>query len=170
MVGSIGEQTWILKGFFVIFSLATLHREIEHHPEAWRPIVLTNGCFDLLHVGHVRYLHSASQLGKSLIVGINSDRSVALLKGHRRPIIPQDQRAEVISALRWVSAVVIFEELTADKLLCTLKPDIYVKGGDYTPHTLPEFPTLSQLGIRLELIRVEIPTSTSAIVAKIKQS
>ncbi|MFN3925958.1 MAG: adenylyltransferase/cytidyltransferase family protein [Pseudanabaenaceae cyanobacterium] len=154
----------------VIFELQDLQRAIDHQPDQWRPLVLTNGCFDLLHVGHVRYLQTASRLGKALVVGINSDRSVQALKGNHRPIIPQAQRAEVVSALRGVAGVVIFEELTAEHLIATLQPDIYVKGGDYQPETLPEMTLLTKLRIKLELIKVEVPTSTSGIVTKIKQS
>jgi rfaE bifunctional protein nucleotidyltransferase chain/domain len=150
--------------------LLALRAKILAHPEEWRPLVLTNGCFDLLHVGHTRYLQSARNLGKSLVVGVNSDRSVQALKGHTRPIVPQEQRAELLLSLRSVSAVVIFEELTADHLIEALAPDFYAKGGDYSPETLPEMPTLRRHHTQLALIKVEIPTSTSAIVRKIKSA
>ena len=152
----------------MIWELEALAYAINRAPHQWRPLVLTNGCFDLLHVGHVRYLSQAKAWGKSLVVGINSDRSVQGLKGKHRPIVPQDQRAEIIDSLKWVDGVVIFAEATADKLLETLQPDIYVKGGDYRPDTLPEMPTLQKLSIALQLIPVETPTSTTAIIHKIK--
>jgi rfaE bifunctional protein nucleotidyltransferase chain/domain len=152
----------------VIWELEALACAINRAPHQWRPLVLTNGCFDLLHVGHVRYLSQAKAWGKSLVVGINSDRSVQGLKGKHRPIVPQDQRAEIIDSLKWVDGVVIFAEATADKLLETLQPDIYVKGGDYRPDTLPEMKTLNKLSIRLQLIPVETSTSTTGIINKIK--
>lgn len=152
----------------MIWELGDLAQAIKNAPDQWRPLVLTNGCFDLLHVGHVRYLSSAKSYGKSLLVGINSDHSVQGLKGITRPIVPQDQRAEIISALRPVDGVVIFADVTADRLLETLQPDIYVKGGDYRPETLPEIDTLRKLSIQLQLIPVETFTSTSGIIHKIK--
>lgn len=153
-----------------VFNVESLQRLLRQSPDAWRPLVFTNGCFDILHVGHVRYLAAAKQLGKTLIVGLNSDRSVRELKGDRRPIVPEAQRAEVIAALKPVDAVVIFSETTAIATIKVIAPDIYVKGGDYTPETLPEAPTVLAYGGRIELIQVEIPTSTSAIVRKILDS
>src|SRR5216683_1123592 len=94
-------------------------------------LVFTNGVFDLLHVGHVRYLEEARGLGDALIVGLNSDASTRAIKDEGRPLVPQDERAELLLALRYVDAVVIFDETTADAVLEALKPDVYVKGGDY---------------------------------------
>lgn len=153
-------------------NLGDLQAKINTNPQNWRPLVLTNGCFDLLHVGHVRYLQQAKSLGKTLVVGINSDDSVKCLKPHQyglpeRPILPQQQRAEVISALAVVDAVVIFAETTAIELIKTLKPDIYAKGGDYNLDSLPETETVQTYNGTLELIEVEIPTSTSEIIQKI---
>ncbi|MGK7904764.1 MAG: adenylyltransferase/cytidyltransferase family protein [Hormoscilla sp.] len=155
-----------------IYSLAELQQTIATHPENWRPLVLTNGCFDLLHVGHLRYLSVAKALGRSLVVGLNSDRSVRQLKHHQsgeppRPIVPQMQRAELLCGLKPVDAVIIFDSLTAVSLIEGLKPDIYAKGGDYSMETLPEAPAVTACGCRLELVEVEIPTSTSAIINKI---
>jgi D-glycero-beta-D-manno-heptose 1-phosphate adenylyltransferase len=151
-----------------IFSIESLQVLLRQSPTAWRPLVFTNGCFDILHVGHVRYLTAAKQLGKTLVVGLNSDRSVRQLKGDRRPIVPEAQRAEIIAALKPVDAVVIFSETTAIATIEAIAPDIYVKGGDYTPETLPEASTVLAYGGRIELIQVEIPTSTSAIVQRIR--
>jgi len=154
------------------YSLTGLQIQININPENWRPLVLTNGCFDLLHVGHVRYLKQAKSFGKTLVVGVNSDESVQRLKPHKngfpqRPIVPQQQRAEVISALAMVDAVVIFDEITAVELIKTLKPDIYAKGGDYNLDNLPETATVQACNGTIELIEVEIPTSTSEIIQKI---
>ena len=153
-----------------VFSIEVLQDLIRQSPESWHPLVFTNGCFDILHVGHVRYLTAAKQLGKTLVVGLNSDRSVRQIKGDRRPIVPEAQRAEVIAALKPVDAVVIFSETTAIATIAAIAPDIYVKGGDYAPEALPEAPTVLSYGGRIELIQVEIPTSTSAIVQRIRNS
>lgn len=152
--------------------LQTLQRAIAADPDRWRPLVFTNGCFDLLHAGHVRYLAAARSLGKSLVVGLNSDRSVAHLKPAApgfppRPIVPQDQRAEVLLALKAVDAIVIFDEPTATRTIEALRPDIYVKGGDYRVETLPESPAVLAGGGRIELVQIEVPSSTSGIVDRI---
>jgi len=151
-----------------IFSLAALVDLIQRSPEAWRPLVFTNGCFDLIHVGHVRYLKSAKTLGKTLVVGLNSDRSVQQLKGMNRPIVTELQRAEVMAALKPVDAVVIFPETTAIEIIKAIAPDIYAKGGDYTPATLPEAPTVESYGGKIELIQIEVPSSTTKIVQQIQ--
>src|SRR2546428_756444 len=101
-------------------------------------IVLANGCFDLLHVGHVRYLEAARALGDVLFVGVNGDAAVARLKGAGRPLMPARERAEVLAALRAVDHVVVFEEDTADALVAAIRPAIHAKGTDYTPETVPE--------------------------------
>jgi rfaE bifunctional protein nucleotidyltransferase chain/domain len=145
-----------------------LAAQIHHNPDRWRPLVLTNGCFDLLHAGHVRYLTKARTLGRSLVVGLNSDRSVQALKGKQRPIVPQAERAEVLMGLKAVDGVVIFDELTADNLITLLRPDIYVKGGDYTPDNLPEAPTVKSIGGEIVLIPIEVRTSTTKILQAIE--
>lgn len=157
-----------------IYHLSELHSAIASSESQWRPLVFTNGCFDLLHVGHVRYLTAAKSLGQTLVVGLNSDRSVQSIKPARpgfptRPIVPEAQRAELLAALKPVDAVVIFAETTATNLIAILKPDIYVKGGDYRLETLPEASTVLDYGGKIELVRVEIPTSTTAIVNRILQ-
>lgn len=156
----------------MVYSLSQLQTQIKNNPEQWRPLVLTNGCFDLLHVGHVRYLKTAKALGKTLVVGVNSDRSVQQIKPQKpgfppRPILPEQQRAEVISALAAVDAAVIFPETTAVQLINALQPDIYAKGGDYTLENLPEAQTVQSYGGDIEFIAVEVPTSTSEIIRKI---
>ncbi len=153
-----------------IYSLAELQNAIAKDPDRWRPLVLTNGCFDLLHSGHVRYLNSAKQLGRSLVVGLNSDASIRLIKPDRipsRPIIPEIERAEVLAALRSVDGVVIFSEKTACPLVEALHPEIYAKGGDYNLQTLPEAAIVQSYGGQVRLIEIEVQSSTSAIVDRI---
>ena len=157
-----------------VYTLRELEKSIASDPDNWRPIVFTNGCFDILHAGHVRYLQAAKNLGRSLVVGLNSDASVQGIKPQQpglppRPIVPENQRAEVLAALKAVDAVVIFSEITATKLINILKPDIYVKGGDYKLETLPEAPAVIAGGGKISLIEIEVPSSTSAIVKRILQ-
>jgi len=157
-----------------VYTLRELEKSIASDPDNWRPIVFTNGCFDILHAGHVRYLQAAKNLGRSLVVGLNSDASVQGIKPQQpglppRPIVPENQRAEVLAALKPVDAVVIFSEITATKLINILKPDIYVKGGDYKLETLPEAPAVIAGGGKISLIEIEVPSSTSAIVKRILQ-
>ena len=110
----------------------TLTQIIAQEKDKEKTIVTTNGCFDLIHVGHLRYLQAAKKLGDLLVVGINSDSSVRKLKGEKRPLIPENERAEMLAGLNCVDYVVIFPELEPISLLSELKPDIHVKGGDYT--------------------------------------
>lgn len=157
-----------------VYTLGELERSIASDPQKWRPMVFTNGCFDILHAGHVRYLQAAKALGRSLVVGLNSDVSVQAIKPQQpglppRPIVPEIQRAEVLAALKPVDGVVIFSEITATKLITILKPDIYVKGGDYQLETLPEAPAVIAGGGKISLIEIEVPSSTSAIVKRILQ-
>ncbi|MDG2615566.1 adenylyltransferase/cytidyltransferase family protein [Thermoleptolyngbya sichuanensis XZ-Cy5] len=155
-----------------VYTLAELQQAIAQNPDQWRPLVFTNGCFDLIHAGHVRYLQAAATQGRSLVVGLNSDASVQRIKPAKpgqppRPIVPTAQRAEVLAALKPVDGVVVFEEPTAIALISALQPDIYVKGGDYTVATLPEAPTVQAYGGRIELIQVEVPSSTTVIIQRI---
>ncbi|WP_188400341.1 D-glycero-beta-D-manno-heptose 1-phosphate adenylyltransferase [Sporomusa sp. GT1] len=144
--------------------IATIAKKLK---AAGKIIVLTNGCFDILHAGHVRYLAAARALGDSLIVGLNSDQSVRRLKGPTRPVNSQDDRAEVLTALAAVDYVVIFEDTTAENLVAEIKPDIYAKGGDYTIETLPESKIVTAHGGRIVLVP-EVPgRSSSNIIKKI---
>lgn len=115
-------------------------------------IVLANGCFDLLHVGHVRYLAAAKKLGDILVVGINSDRQVAMLKGSGRPAVPAEERAEMISSLRFVDAVTIFDEPTVTELILAIRPDIHTKGTDYTEENVPERDVVLSIGGRVAIV------------------
>jgi D-glycero-beta-D-manno-heptose 1-phosphate adenylyltransferase len=134
-----------------------------------KKIVATNGCFDLLHVGHVRYLQAARALGDLLIVGLNSDRSVHDLKGTGRPITTESDRAEILAALECVDLVTIFAELRATNFLAAVCPDVYVKGGDYTSETLDreERAILKQIGATIRLIPFEAGYSTSQLIEQI---
>ena len=130
-------------------------------------IVLANGCFDVLHVGHVRYLAGASELGDILIVGINSDRQVAIQKGAGRPVLPASDRAEIVAALESVTYVTVFDEPTVEQLLLTLKPDIHAKGTDYTEDTVPERDVVRSYGGRVAIVGDAKDHSTSEIVARL---
>ena len=132
-----------------------------------RKIVFTNGCFDILHVGHVRYLTAAKSFGDVLIVGLNSDESVRNLKGAGRPINNEKDRAEVLLGLRAVDYVAIFGERTAEKIIAEVAPDVYVKGGDYTFETLPEAKIVQSYGGRVELVNFVAGYSTTATVEKL---
>lgn len=129
-------------------------------------IAATNGCFDILHVGHVKYLKEAKKCGDVLIVGLNSDASVKMLKGETRPINSQSDRAQVLAALNCVDYVVIFDEISPIELLKSIKPDVYVKGADYTLETLPEAKPLLTLGIDIKFVDLVLGKSTSNIIKK----
>ena len=137
--------------------------------EAQKVVVFTNGCFDILHAGHVRYLTTAKSYGDHLIVGLNSDASVKRLKGKSRPINSQDDRAEVLAALRAVDDVVIFEEQTAEALIELIRPDIYVKGGDYNMSNLPEAKIVESYGGHIEFVRLVPGRSTTNLINRMKK-
>ncbi len=131
-------------------------------------VVFTNGCFDVLHAGHVRYLTKARAMGDFLVIGLNSDASVRRLKGEGRPIVSEADRAEVLDALRAVDIVTIFDETTAEELVRLVKPDVYVKGGDYSIDTLPEAKIVQEAGGRVELIPFVEGHSTTNVIERIK--
>ena len=132
-------------------------------------VVFTNGCFDILHAGHVRYLAEAKKLGDVLIVGLNSDASVRKLKGAGRPVNSAADRAEVLAGLRAVDHVVVFEEETAEELVRRLQPDIYVKGGDYSLDRLPEAAIVASYGGRTVLVPMLEGRSTTQVIRKMQQ-
>jgi len=132
-----------------------------------KTVVLTNGHFDVLHVGHVDCLQRAKALGDVLIVGLNGDASTRLLKGEKRPIVPQEERAQLLAALQCVDYVVIFEERTAEKLLAALRPEVYVKGGDWAIEDLPEAKVLAEHGVRVEILPQMPGRSTTDIIETI---
>jgi len=125
---------------------------VEVERSEGKRIVLANGCFDVLHVGHVRYLEAAKALGDLLIVGINSDEQTRRLKGAGRPLLAQEQRAEIISSIEAVDFVTIFEEPTVEQLLLALKPDIHAKGTDYTEDSVPERDVVRSFGGRVAIV------------------
>jgi D-glycero-beta-D-manno-heptose 1-phosphate adenylyltransferase len=130
--------------------------ELKRRAESWRAagekITLANGCFDLLHVGHVRYLHAAKRLGGRLIIAINSDDSVRALKGEGRPLIPAEERAEILAALSDVDAVVIFSEPDVRALVREIRPNIHAKGTDYAAESVPERDTVIECGGQVEIV------------------
>ena len=133
-----------------------------------KKVVFTNGCFDILHAGHVRYLAKARSFGDCLVLGLNSDASVRRLKGPERPINNEQDRAEVVGGLQSVDYVVIFDEPTAEQLIAKVKPDVYVKGGDYTLETLPEAKIVQSYGGRVEFVQMVAGRSTTNVIEKIK--
>jgi rfaE bifunctional protein nucleotidyltransferase chain/domain len=139
--------------------------------ERGRKLVFTNGCFDLLHVGHVRYLAAARALGDALLVAINGDESVRTLKGDGRPVNREADRAEVIAALESVDHVVIFQEVRATALLERIRPAIYVKGGDYSAESLhaEERSALERMGTEIRIVPFEAGHSTSRLLEKMKK-
>ena len=152
-----------------IVELEELSNRCEKLRSAGKKIVATNGCFDLLHVGHVRYLQAARALGDLLVVGLNGDRSVRELKGAGRPITTQSDRAEILAALACVDLVTIFPEIRAAKFLAAVHPAVYVKGGDYTPRTLneEELTILKEIEAAIRLIPLETGYSTSGLIERI---
>ncbi len=136
--------------------------------ETGRRVVFTNGCFDLLHPGHISYLRAARSLGDALVVGLNSDASVRRLKGPLRPVVPEGDRATVLGALESVDAVVLFGEDTPVRLLRELKPALYVKGGDYKIEELPEARVAAEIGAEVKILPFKPGYSTSALIEKIR--
>ena len=132
--------------------------------------MLANGCFDLLHVGHIRYLEAAKTLGDLLVVGVNSDEQTRRLKGDGRPLVSQDQRAQIISALEAVDFVTIFDEPTVEQLLLVLKPDVHAKGTDYTEDTVPERNVVRSFGGRVAIVGDPKNHSSSEIIDKVDES
>src|SRR4030095_2075358 len=131
-------------------------------------IVLANGCFDILHAGHVRYLEGARALGDLLVVGINSDEQVAKLKGMGRPILPEHERAELVASLQVVDLVTIFAEPTVTELLLAIKPDVHAKGTDYTEETVPERDVVRSYGGRVVIVGDPKDHSTTQLIESFK--
>jgi D-glycero-beta-D-manno-heptose 1-phosphate adenylyltransferase len=141
-----------------------LREQVERWQRAGERIILANGNFDLLHVGHVRYLRGAKELGGRLVVAINSDESVRALKGDGRPIMAAEERAEIVAALADVDAVVIFPELDVRALIREIRPDIQAKGTDYTADSVPERDTVAECGGRIAIVGDAKNHSTSEII------
>jgi rfaE bifunctional protein nucleotidyltransferase chain/domain len=141
-----------------------LRRQVEQWRQAGERITLANGNFDLLHVGHVRYLQGAKALGGRLVVAINSDESVRALKGEGRPIIPENERAEIVAALAGVDAVVIFPELDVRALIREIHPDVQAKGTDYTAESVPERDAVAEYGGKVAIVGDPKDHSTGEII------
>src|SRR5829696_5298072 len=150
-----------------IVSQEELVRGIASDRSAGARIILANGCFDVLHVGHVRYLHGARELGDILMVGINSDEQVALQKGAGRPVLPASDRAEILAALESVTYVTIFDEPTVEQLLLVLKPDVHAKGTDYTTDSVPERDVVRSYGGRVAIVGDPKDHSTTEIISRL---
>jgi D-glycero-beta-D-manno-heptose 1-phosphate adenylyltransferase len=154
------------RDYYVLSREELVHRVAAAREDGAR-IVLANGCFDVLHVGHVRYLAGARELGDVLIVGINSDRQVALQKGDGRPVLAASERAEIVAALEPVTYVTIFDEPTVEELLLALRPDVHAKGTDYTTETVPERDVVRSYGGQVAIVGDPKDHSTSEIIARL---
>jgi D-beta-D-heptose 7-phosphate kinase/D-beta-D-heptose 1-phosphate adenosyltransferase len=152
-----------------IRTLDAVKEEAARLRAAGRRIVFTNGCFDILHPGHTRYLLEARKLGDYLVVALNSDRSVRAIKGEGRPVIPEDDRAEVLAALESVDAVVLFDEEDPLEVIKTLKPDILVKGGDWEEDAIIGAPEVKNAGGLVKTIPVLPGRSSSRIIRRIQE-
>jgi rfaE bifunctional protein nucleotidyltransferase chain/domain len=153
-----------------IISRPQLQPLLTAHKQRGQRVVFANGCFDVLHVGHVRYLQAAHAEGDILVVGINDDASVRNLKGPGRPVLEEAARAGLVAALREVDYVVIFSEPTAEALLRDLRPDVHAKGTDYTPETVPERATAKSLGIRVAITGDPKNHSTRAMLESLRKA
>ena len=146
--------------------------EIKHLLSVWRfkdeKIVFTNGCFDILHVGHVRYLQQARALGDFLVIGLNSDASVRALKGPERPVQSESNRAEILAALACVDYVTVFTEATAENVIREVKPDIYVKGGDWAVDKIIEAPIVLSYGGEVRSLQLVAGSSTTSIINRMR--
>ncbi len=153
-----------------ILSRNALLEQLAGQRRCRRRIVLANGCFDLLHVGHIRYLEGARREGDLLVVGVNSDASERALKGDGRPILPAQARAELVAALAAVDYVVIFDEPNVEALLTAIRPDVHAKGTDYTAETVPERKLAAELGIRIAIVGDPKRHSTRELLARLSRS
>ena len=147
-----------------------LREKLAEHKRRGRRIVLANGCFDTLHVGHIRYLEGARREGDILVVGVNADSSVRNLKGPGRPILDENARAQLVAAFRCVDYVVLFAEPNVEALLKELRPDIHAKGTDYTADTVPERAAAARLGIRVAIVGDPKDHSTRALLESIRKA
>jgi rfaE bifunctional protein nucleotidyltransferase chain/domain len=154
----------IQAGSSKILTRSQLRSQVEQWRHAGERVTLANGNFDLLHVGHVRYLRGAKALGGKLVVAVNSDESVRALKGEGRPIMPEQERAEIVAALADVDAVVVFPELTVRAIIREIRPDVQAKGTDYTAESVPERDVVMEYGGRVAIVGDPKDHSTSGII------
>ena len=141
---------------------------LEEHQRRGERVVLANGCFDILHVGHVRYLEAARKEGDVLVVAVNSDDSVRVLKGPGQPVLPEQARAELVAALRCVDYVMLFPDRNVESLLQEIKPAVHAKGTDYTAETVPERETARKLGVRVAVVGDKKRHSTRELLARLR--
>ena len=144
-----------------------LAARIAVEKRAKKRIVLANGCFDVIHAGHIRYLAGAKEVGDFLVVGVNSDEQVRLLKGPARPYMPETERAEIVAAFRFVDAVTIFREPTVEELIRAIQPDFHAKGTDYTVDTVPERNIVREYGGRVVIVGDPKDHSTTDILSRV---
>jgi rfaE bifunctional protein nucleotidyltransferase chain/domain len=156
-----------MKAQKLVLSRNELAQALARHRARNEKIVLANGCFDILHVGHTRYLDGAKAEGDILVVAINSDKGVCKLKGEGRPVLPELERAELVAALESVDYVIIFDEPNVEPLLETLRPNVHAKGTDYTAETVPERATADRLGIRVAIVGDAKNHSTRDLLAQL---
>ena len=147
-----------------------LREKLAEHKRRGRRIVFANGCFDTLHVGHIRYLEGARREGDILVVGVNADSSVRNLKGPGRPVLDENARAQLVAALRFVDYVVLFAEPNVEALLAELRPDVHAKGTDYTVETVPERAVATRLGIRVAIVGDPKDHSTRELLESIRKA
>jgi rfaE bifunctional protein nucleotidyltransferase chain/domain len=147
-----------------------LREKLAEHRRRGRRIVFANGCFDTLHVGHIRYLEGARREGDVLVVGVNADSSVCNLKGPGRPILDEHSRAQLVAALRCVDYVVLFAEPNVEALLEELRPDVHAKGTDYTAETVPERAVATRLGIRVAIVGDPKDHSTRELLESVRKA
>jgi rfaE bifunctional protein nucleotidyltransferase chain/domain len=150
-----------------LHSLEQLTKIIQEHKHKGEKVVLANGCFDLIHVGHIRYLKESKNTGDVLIVALNSDSSVSTLKGKERPILQEKERADIISSFYFVDYITFFDELNVERILLALKPDIHAKGSDYTEDTVPEKETVKEYGGAIAITGGPKVKSTSQLIKEI---
>src|SRR5213079_1962675 len=156
--------------FSKILSREDLQQRVAEHKRNGQHVVFANGCFDTLHVGHIRYLEGARREGAVLVVGVNADSSVCNLKGPGRPILDENARAQLVAALRSVDYVVLFAEPNVEALLKELRPDVHAKGTDYTADTVPEHAVAARLGIRVAILGDPKDHSTRALLESIRKA
>lgn len=147
-----------------------LREKLAEYKRRGQRIVFANGCFDTLHVGHIRYLEGASSEGDVLVVGVNADSSVGTLKGPGRPVLDENARAQLVASLKSVDYVVLFAEPNVETLLEQLRPDVHAKGTDYTPDTVPERAVAARLGVRVAIVGDPKDHSTRALLESIRKA
>ncbi len=153
-----------------ILERADLVKMVNERRSDGSTVVLANGCFDLLHVGHVRYLAGAKALGNVLVVGINSDRQARGLKGNARPFMPENERAEIIASLHYVDLVTIFDEPTVEELIRAIRPDFHAKGTDYTVDSVPEREIIHEVGGQVAIVGDPKDHSSTELISIVKDT